>query len=109
MRAVIYARYSSILQRDASIEDQLRLCRERTEREGWTLHASYTNHAMSGASPRRCWATSLKTTQRHYDQSRMIASGRRYQREMLALLRRRLCTRGRRGSTRRTGQRPQIE
>ncbi len=53
MRAVIYARYSSSLQRDASIEDQLRLCRERIEREGWTLHATYTDRAMSGASPLR--------------------------------------------------------
>ena len=33
---------------------------------------------------------SLKTTQRHYDQSRMLAAGRRYQNELLAL-RRRLC------------------
>ena len=28
MRAAIYARYSSDLQREASIEDQVRLCRE---------------------------------------------------------------------------------
>jgi site-specific DNA recombinase len=34
MRAVIYARYSSGLQRDASIEDQIRLCRARIELEG---------------------------------------------------------------------------
>ena len=27
MRAVIYARYSSTMQRDASIEDQVRACR----------------------------------------------------------------------------------
>jgi len=33
---------------------------------------------------------SLKTTQRHYDQSRMLSAGRRYQNELLAL-RRRLC------------------
>ncbi len=29
MRAVIYARYSSDNQREASIEDQVRICRER--------------------------------------------------------------------------------
>ena len=34
-RAAIYARYSSDLQRAASIDDQVRLCRERIEREGW--------------------------------------------------------------------------
>lgn len=50
MRAAIYARYSSDLQRDASIEDQVRLCKERIEQEQWALHATYTDHAMSGAS-----------------------------------------------------------
>src|SRR5262249_30882486 len=50
MRAVIYARYSSDQQREASIEDQVRLCRERIEREGWTLLATYSDAAMSGAS-----------------------------------------------------------
>ncbi len=49
MRAVIYARYSSELQRDASIEDQVRLCRGRIESEGWTLMATYTDAAISGA------------------------------------------------------------
>ena len=34
MRAVIYARYSSDLQREASIEDQVRLCREHITRHG---------------------------------------------------------------------------
>ena len=33
-RAVLYARYSSDSQRDASIEDQLRLCRLHAERQG---------------------------------------------------------------------------
>lgn len=50
MIATIYARYSSDLQRDASIEGQIRLCTERAEREGWTLGSSYTDHAVSGAS-----------------------------------------------------------
>jgi DNA invertase Pin-like site-specific DNA recombinase len=53
MRAVIYARYSSENQRDASIEDQVRLCRERIEREGWRLVSTYTDRAMSGASALR--------------------------------------------------------
>jgi site-specific DNA recombinase len=35
-RVAHYARYSSDDQRDASIEDQLRQCRERAGREGWT-------------------------------------------------------------------------
>ncbi|WP_286828276.1 MULTISPECIES: recombinase family protein [Kordiimonas] len=45
-----YARYSSDHQRDASIEDQLRLCRERAEREGWHVTDSYSDRSVSGAS-----------------------------------------------------------
>ena len=50
MRAVIYARYSTDMQSDASIEDQIRICQERIEREGWTMQQCYTDHAVSGAS-----------------------------------------------------------
>ena len=50
MRAVIYARYSSELQRDASIEDQVRICRRRIEAEGWSLGRVYADHGASGAS-----------------------------------------------------------
>jgi site-specific DNA recombinase len=50
MRAVIYARYSSDLQSAASIEDQVRLCRVRIEREGWSYLTAYADRALSGAS-----------------------------------------------------------
>jgi DNA invertase Pin-like site-specific DNA recombinase len=50
MRAVVYARYSTDLQRTASIEDQIRVCRERIEREGWTYLHAYHDRAMSGTS-----------------------------------------------------------
>ena len=50
MRVAIYARYSSDLQRDASIEDQIRLCRARIERDGLNYLTAYTDHAVSGAS-----------------------------------------------------------
>jgi site-specific DNA recombinase len=50
MRAVIYARYSSELQRDASIEDQVRVCRRRIDAEGWSLQRVYSDHGASGAS-----------------------------------------------------------
>ncbi|MFO7856774.1 MAG: recombinase family protein [Paracoccaceae bacterium] len=46
----IYARYSSALQREASIEDQVRLCRERAGREGWTVVEVFADRATSGAS-----------------------------------------------------------
>ena len=50
MRAAIYARYSSALQSNASIEDQVRVCKQRIEKEGWTLTEIYSDHAISGAS-----------------------------------------------------------
>ena len=48
--AAIYARYSSDLQREASIEDQNRICRERAAREGWSVFKYYSDHGISGAS-----------------------------------------------------------
>ena len=50
MRVALYARYSSDNQRDASITDQLRMCRLRAEKEGWTVVEEYTDHSISGAS-----------------------------------------------------------
>src|SRR4051812_13691034 len=53
MRAVVYARYSSDLQRQASIADQIHLCRRRIEQEGWQYLHTYTDRAVSGASALR--------------------------------------------------------
>jgi site-specific DNA recombinase len=50
MKVALYARYSSDNQRDASIEDQLRLCRLHAERQGWTVVDSYSDRAISGAT-----------------------------------------------------------
>ncbi len=50
MRAAIYARYSSANQREASIEDQVRLCEELVVSSGWTTSGVYSDAAMSGAS-----------------------------------------------------------
>ena len=50
MRAAIYARFSSDLQRDASIEDQVRSCREYAARQGLTIVDVYADRAVSGAS-----------------------------------------------------------
>ena len=49
-KVAIYARYSSDNQREASIEDQFRLCREYAKRQGWQLVESYSDQAISGAS-----------------------------------------------------------
>ncbi|HEV8035575.1 recombinase family protein, partial [Yoonia sp.] len=52
-RVAIYARFSSQMQSEASIEDQLRICRERVARECWTVSEIFTDMAMSGASMQR--------------------------------------------------------
>ena len=50
MRVIIYARYSSDNQRDASIEDQLRVCRAFAAAKGWTVIQEFSDAALSGAS-----------------------------------------------------------
>jgi DNA invertase Pin-like site-specific DNA recombinase len=50
MRAAIYARYSSDLQSAASIEDQIRICREHIAHESGTVIEIYTDYAISGGS-----------------------------------------------------------
>ncbi|WP_239016834.1 recombinase family protein [Sphingomonas ginkgonis] len=47
-QVLIYARYSTTLQREASIEDQVRICREAAEREGWAVTGIHTDYAISG-------------------------------------------------------------
>jgi DNA invertase Pin-like site-specific DNA recombinase len=49
-RAIVYARYSSDHQRDASIEDQVRECRAYIERQGWVYEHAYVDRGLSGAS-----------------------------------------------------------
>jgi DNA invertase Pin-like site-specific DNA recombinase len=49
MRAVIYARYPSDLQRDASIEDQVRQCKVHIDRDGMVFIGTYSDHAVSGS------------------------------------------------------------
>jgi site-specific DNA recombinase len=49
-RAAIYARYSTELQSDRSIEDQVALCDRFIEQRGWRAVASFSDRARSGAS-----------------------------------------------------------
>lgn len=51
--AVIYARFSCSKQREASIEDQLRVCRDWCVREGYAIVAEYSDHAISGRTDDR--------------------------------------------------------
>ncbi len=53
MRAVIYARYSSHAQKDASIEQQLRVCRQWAREHDVQIVGEYCDHAISGTSDKR--------------------------------------------------------
>jgi site-specific DNA recombinase len=50
LRAAIYARYSSDNQREASIEDQVEVCRRYAELQGYAVVEIYPDYALSGAS-----------------------------------------------------------
>ena len=50
MRAAVYARYSTDLQSSASIADQVRVCRQLCEANGWTVVDIFADEAMSGAT-----------------------------------------------------------
>ena len=50
MRTAIYARYSTDLQSDASIEDQRRSCLRLIEGNGWVETETYADRGISGAS-----------------------------------------------------------
>ncbi|MDD1499760.1 recombinase family protein [Agrobacterium sp. CNPSo 3708] len=49
-RAAIYARFSTDLQNDRSVDDQIELCREFASRNGYTVTQKYFDKARSGAS-----------------------------------------------------------
>jgi len=58
-RAAVYARYSSQNQREASIEDQVRLCLERAHHYGAEVVQHYADMAISGSSMQRPGLLSL--------------------------------------------------
>ncbi len=53
LRVATYARYSTDMQSDASIEDQQRICHRLIADRGWTLAQEYSDAAISGASLQR--------------------------------------------------------
>ena len=59
LRAAIYARYSTDLQSDASVEDQIRSCQDLAKSLGAEVVATYSDHAVSGASLMRQGIRSL--------------------------------------------------
>ncbi|MGA2150493.1 MAG: recombinase family protein, partial [Bryobacteraceae bacterium] len=66
LRCAAYARYSSDRQSPASIDDQLRMCREYAEKQGWRLveEQIYTDRELSGAgADRPGWVKLLSVAQ----------------------------------------------
>jgi DNA invertase Pin-like site-specific DNA recombinase len=55
----LYARFSSDLQSNASIEDQFRQCRAFAERNGWEIVGEYHDRAVSGATLDRAGLSEL--------------------------------------------------
>ncbi|MDA1099221.1 MAG: recombinase family protein [Proteobacteria bacterium] len=53
MKAAFYARYSTYMQREASIDDQYRNCQAQADREAWAVVARYKDKAMSGTDADR--------------------------------------------------------
>ena len=53
MQVAIYARFSTDHQSECSIDDQVRICRARADREGWSVVEVYADYAISGATAGR--------------------------------------------------------
>ena len=52
-KAVIYARYSSDNQRDASIDQQVKECRKYAEQMGYEVIRTYADRALTGKTDKR--------------------------------------------------------
>jgi DNA invertase Pin-like site-specific DNA recombinase len=50
VRCIVYARYSTDRQTEASIEDQLRVCREYAEARAWVVAGEHVDRGISGAA-----------------------------------------------------------
>ena len=53
MNAVIYARFSSHMQREESIEGQLKVCYEYAQRNNYTVIGKYIDRALTGTNDKR--------------------------------------------------------
>lgn len=52
-RVALYARFSTDMQSQSSVDDQMRITAERAQREGWAIVQRYADHGISGASMMR--------------------------------------------------------
>lgn len=53
MNAVIYARFSSSAQREASIEQQINVCTSYAQQNGYTILQTYSDRALTGRTDQR--------------------------------------------------------
>jgi site-specific DNA recombinase len=64
VKAAIYARYSTDMQREQSLDDQFRVCERIAERHGFTVVARYKDAAISGGTTQRPGYQSILTDAR---------------------------------------------
>lgn len=50
MKTIVYARYSTERQSEASIADQLRICRQYAESQAWAVASEFSDEGISGAA-----------------------------------------------------------
>lgn len=87
MNAVIYARYSSHAQNDASIEQQIAECEEYAKAHNYTILSTYADRAISGRSDRRPeFQRMLRASERHEFQIVLAYKSNRIARNMLHAL-----------------------
>lgn len=67
MRVAAYARFSTEMQSSASIDDQLRNCRNYCARNGWPAPEVFSDEAMSGSRNDRPGYLRLLTAAREFD------------------------------------------
>jgi DNA invertase Pin-like site-specific DNA recombinase len=74
-RAFLYARYSSDRQSEHSIEDQLRICRQHAERQGWLVVGTFQDAAISGSHTDRPGFQALQAAMRRGEVDVALAEG----------------------------------
>ncbi len=73
MRAAIYARYSSDLQKESSIEDQIAVCMKRIDAEDWELVTTFSDSAISGTTMDRPGLSELMNAAKRGDVEVVLA------------------------------------
>ncbi|MBR3503851.1 MAG: recombinase family protein [Clostridia bacterium] len=85
--AAIYARYSSSVQNDASIEQQIAECQDFARVKGYKIVATYADHAISGRTDRRPeFQKMMKAAERREFQVVLAYKSNRISRNMLHAL-----------------------